>query len=257
MALDEVRLLRHVFVHVAPAVFLHDVVEDPQRDVVVGRIGGDDLALELRLEEIERRVRHVGGGDLFGVVHVGHDIHHRRPEGAVGVLERRIHLVEAGGLERQQPAFGFPAHEVGDGLQDRGIDLELSGGDLLIDLLVEHVGEAAADRNLDAGIAVLENLRARLPGRRRAADIERERAFALWPWHRDRRAIARLRGGRRGNDAEQCNARQRREPAARWWRSWSSSRNVCVFWPIIAAGGGENKRRAAALRLAKARSSSC
>src|SRR5580692_5778397 len=59
MALNERRLLRHVLVHVAPAVFLHDVIEYPQRDVVVSRIGGDDLALELRFEEIRGRVRDV------------------------------------------------------------------------------------------------------------------------------------------------------------------------------------------------------
>src|SRR6202046_4156511 len=70
MALNEVRLGGHVFVHVAPAVFLHDMIEYPERDVVVGRIGGDDLALEVGLGKINRRIRHVGGGDFLGVVHV-------------------------------------------------------------------------------------------------------------------------------------------------------------------------------------------
>jgi hypothetical protein len=49
----------------------------------------------------------------------------------------------------------------------------------LVDLLVEHVAEAACYRDLDAGIALLEDPRRRLPRRGRPADIEHERAFGL------------------------------------------------------------------------------
>ena len=172
MALDEVRLLRHILIHVAPAVLLHDVIEDPQRNIVVRRIGGDDLALELRLKEILRRVRYVGGGELLGVVHVGHDAHHRCPVGAAGILESGIHLIETVGLERRQSAFFFPAYEIGGGLQDSGVDFELAGGELRIDLLVEHVRKAAADCDFHSRITLFENLRSRLPGRRRPAHIK-------------------------------------------------------------------------------------
>ena len=55
-------------------------------------------------------------------------------------------------------ALRLPAHEIVQGLEHREVDLELAGGELGIDLLVEHVGKAAGDRNFDAGIALLEDL---------------------------------------------------------------------------------------------------
>src|SRR2546429_4761302 len=65
MALNEVRLLRHVLLHVAPAVFLDDGVEflddgveGIERRVVVGGIRGHEFAGKLRLQEIERRRVH-------------------------------------------------------------------------------------------------------------------------------------------------------------------------------------------------------
>ena len=63
---------------------------------------------------------------------------------------------------------------VGNGLQDRGVDFKLSGRDLRIDFLVEHVGKAAGYRDIDARIAFVEGFRHGLPRRRRAADIEDE-----------------------------------------------------------------------------------
>ena len=245
------RLLRHVFVHVAPAVFLHDVIEHPQRDVVVSRIGGDDLALELRFQEIRRRVRDVGGCDLLGVVHVGHHVHHGGPEGAVGVLECRIHLVETVGLECQQPAFGFPAPEVAGGLEYHRIDLELAGGKLRVDLLVEHVGEAAADRDLDAGKALLEHLGAGFPRRGRAADIERECAFALGFGIK---IVERLSasGRCRGEAGEQRKAGGGGEPASDGGSHDGPPQVVLteLFWAgssLWAAGKTSNSRWAAAV----------
>ena len=60
MTLDEVRLVEHVLVHPVPAVFPHYVMEQPERGVVVRRIGRHRLAAELRLEKIKRGVRYVG-----------------------------------------------------------------------------------------------------------------------------------------------------------------------------------------------------
>src|SRR5262249_8959223 len=51
MTLDEVRLVEHVLVHPGPAVFLHHVMEQPERGVVVRRIGRHRLTAELRLEK--------------------------------------------------------------------------------------------------------------------------------------------------------------------------------------------------------------
>ena len=207
MALDEVRLVGHVLVHVVPAVFQHDLVEQPERRVVVGRVGRDHPALELRLEKIRRRVRHVGRGDVLGVVHVGHGVHHHAVERAVGVLEALVDGVEARRLVRQQLSLRLPAHEILQGLEDRGIDLELAVLDLLVDLLVQHVAEAACDRDLDAGIALLEDARRRLPWRGRPADIEHERAFGFGGGV-DRVGGLRVGGeGRRRHKAEQGKRR--------------------------------------------------
>src|SRR5215831_14381423 len=60
MTLDEVWLVEYVLVHPVPAVFLHHVMEQPERGVVVRRIGRHRLTAELRLEKIKRGVRHVG-----------------------------------------------------------------------------------------------------------------------------------------------------------------------------------------------------
>src|SRR5262249_20840661 len=100
-------------------------------------------------------------------------------ECAVVVLEARVDGIEADRLVCQQMTLCFPAHEVLQGLEDRSVDLEFAGGDLRVDLLVEHIGESAADRNLDAGIALLENLRSGFPRRGRTADIEYESCLGL------------------------------------------------------------------------------
>ncbi len=208
MALDEVRTVGHVFGHVVPAVFLDDGVEKIERGIVVRGIGGDHLAAELRLEEIERGLRHVGGAHELRVVLIRHGDHHHAVERTVLVLEARIDRIEVVGLEREQVAVALPAHEVVQGLEDRGIRDELVVLDLLIDLLVQHVAEAAGDRHLDAGIPLLEDLGQALPLRGRASDIEHEGAFGLGlgvdlvatfgpgrPRHRDSQTECERRGG--------------------------------------------------------------
>ena len=52
MALNEFRLLRHILVHVVPAVFFDDGIEVVERGIVIGRVGADQLALELGFQEI-------------------------------------------------------------------------------------------------------------------------------------------------------------------------------------------------------------
>jgi hypothetical protein len=73
--------------------------------------------------------------------------------------------------------FRLPAHEILQRLEDRGVNLELVVLELLIDLFVEHVGEAPRDRHLDAGITLLEDFRFRLPGCGRSSDVEHEGAL--------------------------------------------------------------------------------
>src|SRR5262245_44482025 len=57
VALNEVWSGRHVLVHPGPAVLLYDEMKQIQRGVVIGRIAGDQLSREHRLEEIRRRSR--------------------------------------------------------------------------------------------------------------------------------------------------------------------------------------------------------
>ena len=179
MALDEVRLVGHVAVHPAPAVFLHDQVEQVERRIVVVRIDADELALERGLEEIQRRLRHILGANEFGVVGVSDGVGGERHIGAVRIAQVRHDLLEAVGLEREQLAPLLPVHEVLHGLEEREVDLELAGGELLLDPLVEHVAEAARHRHLDARELLLELLDARLIGRGRPAGIEQQRLLGL------------------------------------------------------------------------------
>ena len=111
---------------------------------------------------------------MLRVDHVRHGDHHGGVERAVRVLEARVDGVEAVRFVLQELAFRLPAHEVVQGLEDSRVDLELAVLELLVDFLVEHVGEAARDRDLDAGITLLEDFRLRLPRRGRPADIEHE-----------------------------------------------------------------------------------
>jgi hypothetical protein len=73
----------------------------------------------------------------------------------------------------------LPAHEVVQGLEDRRVDRELAVLELLVDFFVEHVGEAASDRDLDAGITLLEDFCLCLPGRGWPSDIEYEGPFGF------------------------------------------------------------------------------
>src|SRR5262249_56009078 len=52
MALDEVRLARHVLVQPAPAVLLCDQVKEIVRGIVIGRIDSDYLSRKHRLQQI-------------------------------------------------------------------------------------------------------------------------------------------------------------------------------------------------------------
>ena len=87
MALDEIRLVGHVAVHVGPAIFLDDAVEIVERGVVIGGIAGDDFALEARVEEVEGRARHVFGLHQVGVVGVSVGVDLDGDEGSGRVFE--------------------------------------------------------------------------------------------------------------------------------------------------------------------------
>ena len=179
MALNEVWLVGHVTIHPAPAVFLHDQVEQIECRIVVVRIDADELALERGLEEIQRRLRHVLGANQVGVVGVPDGVGRECHVGAVRIAQVGHDLLEALGLEREQLAAPLPVHEVLHGLEHREIDLELAAGELLLDPLVELVAEAARHGHLDPRELLLEFLDACLIGRGRAAGIEVKRLLSL------------------------------------------------------------------------------
>ena len=118
---------------------------------------------------------------MFGVDHVRHGNDHDAIERAVLVLEACVDGIEALRLVVHEVAFRLPAHEVLQGLEDRGVNLELVVLELLLDLFVEHVGEAPRDRHFDAGITLLEDFRLRLPRCGRPPDIKHEGAFGPSP----------------------------------------------------------------------------
>src|ERR1700726_4191168 len=76
-------------------------------------------------------------------------------------------------------ALSLPAHDLMLRLEMCQIDLELAGAELLVDFLVQDVAEPTGNRNLDAGIALLESTRACLPRGAWTAHVKRERAFRL------------------------------------------------------------------------------
>ena len=175
----EARLLRHVLVHVVPAVFLHDHVEHRNGGVIFGRIGGDELAPKPGLKKIERGFRHLGRRQELGVVGVDDGVDADRGEGAVLVLVGRIDRVRALGLEQEQRARLLPLAEVLDGLKDREIRLHAFGRELLLDLLIEAVAQAAGERDGDAGKALLEVLDPAVMGAGRAGAVEHQRLLEL------------------------------------------------------------------------------
>ena len=132
-----------------------------------------------RLEEIERRLRRVSGFSSSRVVGIGQRADVPDDEGAVGILERRVDGVEALRLEGEHLALPLPAHEVLRGLEQHHVGLELAVLELLLDLLIEHVAEAAVDRHREARKLALELARQRLVVRHRPAGIDHERLFGL------------------------------------------------------------------------------
>ena len=118
-------------------------MEQVERRVVIVRIDADELVLERGLEEIQRRLRHIFGADNVGIVGIGDRDGGECHVGAVRIAQIRDDLVEAVWLEREQHIPLLPGYEVLDGLEECKINLQLAGGQLLFDTLVEHVAEAA------------------------------------------------------------------------------------------------------------------
>ena len=171
------RLLGGVLVHVVPAVLLHDAAERGEGRIVVARIGGDELAGKQRFQEIERRLRHVGGRDPFGVVGVGDGVDADGDEGAVLVLVGFVNQLKAGGLPRQHGARLLPLREILDGLQNGDICLHLAGSELRLDFLVECGAQAAAEGHRHAGELLLEFLDPAVVGAGRTGAIEHHGLF--------------------------------------------------------------------------------
>ena len=150
MALHPVGLVRQVFVDVVGAVFLGEGVKQIERRVVVMRIAGDHLAAEFGLEEIERRLRRCLRLQLLRVVGIGQQADIPDDEGPVGILERLVDGVEALRLEGEHLSLLLPAHEVLRGLEQHHVGFQLAVLELLLDLLIQHIAEAAFDRHRQA-----------------------------------------------------------------------------------------------------------
>jgi hypothetical protein len=123
-------------------------------------------------------------------------------------------------------------------LEYHRINLELAGGKLGVDLFVQHVGKAAAGCDLDAGKALLEHLGPGFPRRGRAADIERERAFALGFGVNivERLGTCRQRRG----EVDKRNAGNGRETVSDGGNHGGPPQDILSR--IIAVPAGENKR---------------
>jgi len=176
---DEDGLLRHVFVHVVPAVFPHDHGEDREAGVVLGGIGGDEAALKPAFEEIEGRRRHVGGRNEVGVVGVDDGVDADPSEGAVLVLVGRVDRLGAFRLEGEQRARLLPLAEILDGLKDREVGLHRCARELPLDPLIEVGAQAAGEGDRDAGKALLEILDPAVVGAGRAGAVEDDGLFQL------------------------------------------------------------------------------
>ena len=154
-----------------------------------------------RFEKIERGLRHLGGGHERGVVGIDDGVDADRGERAVLVLVGRIDRLGALGLEQHERARLLPLAEVLDGLEDRRGRFPFSCCELLVDLLVEAVAQAAGEGDGDAGKALLKVLDPAVmrPARPRAVEhqrflelrllVQRVDAFGM----RERRATAERR----------------------------------------------------------------
>jgi hypothetical protein len=110
---------------------------------IICRIGADEFAPDLRLQEIGRRFWYVFQPNVFGVVTVKNRIcRHRHPR-AVPVFGAGADLVESLRLEMQQQSARVPGDKILNALQDHQIGLDLLRPDLLFDLGVEEVTQAA------------------------------------------------------------------------------------------------------------------
>src|SRR5262245_59061488 len=90
VASREFQVLRSKSLDEIPSVLLDDLCVEIQSHVVIVRIGGDDLALELRLEEVSHCFWRISLRDLRGVVGAADEIKREREEvGAGGVLVYR------------------------------------------------------------------------------------------------------------------------------------------------------------------------
>jgi hypothetical protein len=147
--------------------------------VVLGRIGGDQLALKARLEKIERGGRHLGRGDELAVVGIDDGVDTHRGEGAVLVLVGGVDRIEALGLERKQRARPLPFAEILDGLEYREVGLHPPVRELLLDPAVEAVAQATGEGDGDAGEARFELADPTVVGPGRSGAVEHQCLFEL------------------------------------------------------------------------------
>src|SRR6266576_1245931 len=179
MSLNETRLVRHVAVHILPSIFLDDAVESVERRIVIGGIAGDHFALETRLQKIKSRARHLIRLHQIGIVGVDMRVDLDADIGSVRVRKAAVDFIETWRLVVEEFSILLPANKILQRLEHGEIGLEFSGLELSVDLRVEHIAEAAGDRNVHSMIARGKILRRSLPGCRRSARVENDAALGL------------------------------------------------------------------------------
>src|SRR3984893_6133633 len=156
MTLNEFGHLRPVLVHVPPAVLLHDRVESVESGVIVRRIGADELALEINLQEVDGGRRDIFHPYAIGVVRIEHRVCIQRDPRAVLVPHGHADSVKFIRLEMQQPSTRIPADKVLNGLKNYHIGFDFVGAHLLFDLGIENIAETALQRHCNSRESLLK-----------------------------------------------------------------------------------------------------
>ena len=174
------RLLLHELLHPFPAVTIDGLLVPEEHGIVVVGVGGDDLALQGRVQVVVGVAGGRGAAQGLGVGQVAEGIHEDAGPGAGLILEAAVDVIPAARLVGQKTAFTAPARKVLQRLQLHHVGHDLAIGKLLVQpgvvhlaVVHHHVQGHAREALLEGGLDAVE-----LVGRI-AARIDHQRAAFL------------------------------------------------------------------------------